>query len=135
MPTRAFSVLSTAETRILNADPHRILAVIQNTDESNPIWLSDAEDKATAHEGLKLWPRGSLTLRYLAGELPDKNWYAISENATVVATVFEVMGPIPQAGGGGNGGGQGGGAGGGSGSQAGSAAALLIAFGIGGALK
>jgi len=120
MPTRLFSVTTTEERKVLNADNTRIVAVIQNIG-TEYVYLSDVEDRALAHAAIKLAPGGVLELRIVFGDNPHKDWYGASENADVDLIVYENNAQAAAPG---------------SGSQssgAGSnAASLLLAFGAGG---
>jgi len=128
MPTRLFSTNTTTETKPLTADPTRLVAIIQNLGP-NTVWISDTDGKAKAHQAIKLTALASITLRQIAAEEPEKDWYAIAEGADQDIVIFEVFGQLTSGGGsGGNGGGQS------TGNNSNAATALMLAFGTGGAL-
>jgi len=92
MPTRVLSV-GTAEHTI-DPNPQRTVLVIQNLDTTltDYLYVSDEPGRAAVTGTRIAAGGGSITLRRVHGEEPEKAWHIIATTATTPVRVMELFG-------------------------------------------
>ena len=99
MPTRVYAVgIAEATPTILTADAQRTVLVIQNLDTvagTDYLYVSD-ERGAVTTTGIRIAPvGGSITLRRVDGEEPEKTFYLVAATAACPVRVMSLYGKMP----------------------------------------
>jgi len=96
MPTRVYAVGNTEATgQTIDADPQRTVLIVQNLDTvAGTDWLYVGDEKGEViTAGIRIAPvGGSLTLRRVDGEEPEKTWFLVAATAACPVRVTTLFG-------------------------------------------
>jgi len=95
MPSRAVVVgVSELTPTVIMADDQRTVLVVQNLDTVNTdyLWISDAKGDVVGSGTRIAANGGSITLRKIRGEEPEKTWFLVATTAATPARILELYG-------------------------------------------
>ena len=102
MPSRVITVGATVDYKILG-DISRSVLIVQNIDTTATDYLYIGDEPSPHLSGVRLsGGGGSITLRKVDGEEPQKTWYLRATTATTPVRLTELFGKVDTGNGGGS---------------------------------